>query len=138
MPEPVHAVEAEPLRFGAFFQGPNGGTVSVLPDGTRTVTGDVVAAGMGHLFGPAVFDVEGPPGTIVSILTGSDVQLRGSNGGIMTLRIGNSIPSAPFVIGADPAARASVSIGGTLVAGPQGANPSGNYQGTFNIIFIEQ
>ncbi len=137
-PVSVFVNTAQPLSFGAFFQGVTGGSVIVYPDGTRATTGDIIGANMGYSFTPALFEVEGLPGTLVSILNGPDVQLTGSNGGTMTLRIGNSSPVSPFVISTTPPSRTLISVGGTLTVGPPAANPSGSYSGTFNIIFIEQ
>lgn len=137
-PVSVFVNTAQPLSFGAFFQGVTGGSVVVYPDGTRATSGDIIGANMGYNFTPALFEVEGLPGTLVSILNGPDVQLNGSNGGTMTLRIGNSSPVSPFVITSSPPSRTLISVGGTLTVGPPAANPSGSYSGTFNIIFIEQ
>ncbi len=137
-PISVFVNTAQPLSFGAFFQGVTGGSVLVYPDGSRSTTGDIIGASMGFNFSPALFEVEGLPGTLVSIMNGPDVQLQGSNGGTMTLRIGNSAPVSPFIISSNPPARSVVSVGGTLMVGPPAANPSGTYSGTFNLIFIEQ
>jgi len=137
-PVSVFVNTAQPLSFGAFFQGVTGGSVIVYPDGTRSTTGDIIGASMGYNFSPALFEVEGLPGTLVSILNGPDVHLNGSNGGSMTLHIGNSSPVSPFVISSTPPSRTLISVGGTLTVGPPAANPSGSYSGTFNIIFIEQ
>jgi hypothetical protein len=137
-PISVSVNPAQPLSFGAFFHGPLGGTVTILPNGTRSVTGDVGSATLGFVYSPALFEVEGLPGTLVSILNGPDVTLHGSNGGTMNLHIGNASPSSPFIIATTPPSRTLVNIGGTLtVAGPA-ANPPGAYTGTFNITFIEQ
>lgn len=137
-PVSVFVNTAQPLSFGAFFQGVTGGSVIVYPDGTRSTTGDIIGANMGYTFTPALFEVEGLPGTLVSILNGPDVNLSGSNGGSMTLHIGSSAPVSPFVITSNPPSRTIISVGGTLTVGPPAVNPSGAYSGTFNIIFIEQ
>ena len=137
-PISVSVNPAQPLSFGAFFHGPLGGTVIVLPNGTRSVTGDVGQASLGFVYSPALFEVEGLPGTVVSILNGPDVTLHGSNGGTMNLHIGSSSPSSPFIIATTPPSRTLVNIGGTLTVGGPSANPPGAYSGTFNITFMEQ
>ena len=137
-PLAVYVNAAQPLRFGAFYQGVMGGTVIMYPSGTRSVTGDVVGANLGYTFSPALFEVEGLPGTLVSILNGPDVTLTGSNGGSMNLHIGSASPGSPFVITSSPPSRTTVNIGGTLTVGAPAANPAGAYSGTFNITFIEQ
>jgi hypothetical protein len=137
-PLSVFVNPAQPLSFGAFYQGPLGGSVIIYPNGSRTSTGDVVQASLGYSFSPAMFEVEGLPGTIVSILNGPDVTLSGSNGGTMTLHIGNSTPASPFILTTSSPARTVVNIGGTLTVGPPSTNPPGSYNGTFNVTFIEQ
>ncbi|MBS1614828.1 MAG: DUF4402 domain-containing protein [Bacteroidetes bacterium] len=137
-PLSVYVNPAQPLSFGAFYQGPLGGSISVAPTGSRSSTGDVVQAGFGYSFSPAMFEVEGLPGTIVSILNGPDVTLTGSNGGSMLLHIGASSPSSPFILTTTPPSRTVVNIGGTLTVGSPASNPAGSYNGTFTITFIEQ
>ncbi len=71
-PRPI-AVFVEPgqgLIFGAVFQGPAGGTVTIYPDGTRTVMGTIVGANMGYPYSPAIFEVEANRGTVIHILRG--------------------------------------------------------------------
>lgn len=137
-PLSVYVNPAQPLSFGAFYQGPLGGTVVISPSGSRSSTGDVVLANLGFTFSPALFEIEGLPGTIVTILNGPDVTLTGSNGGSMTLHVGASAPAAPFIISTTPPSRTVINVGGTLVVGTPSANPAGSYSGTFNITFIEQ
>lgn len=137
-PLSVYVNPAQPLSFGAFFQGSNGGTVIVYPDGSRSVTGDVVQAGLGIPFTPALFEIEALPGTLVSLLNGPDVTLTGSNGGTMRLRLGNSSPAAPFIVASTPPSRMVVTLGGTLFVGSPQKNPPGNYIGTFYVTFIQE
>ncbi len=137
-PLSVFVNPAQPLSFGAFYQGPIGGSVIVYPNGSRSSTGDVVQAGLGYSFSPAMFEVEGLPGTIVSILNGPDVILSGSNGGSMILHIGSSNPVSPFILTTSSPSRTVVNIGGTLTVGAPSSNPPGSYNGTFTVTFIEQ
>ena len=123
------------LSFGAFSIGNSGGTVVISNSGNRSVTGDVQGLNMGTTYFNAIFDVDGPQGAIVSILNGPDAILTGSNGGTMTMQIGNSDPSSPFIITVAQPARTQVNFGGTLTVGNTAANPPGNYTGTFYITF---
>ncbi|HMK03338.1 MAG TPA: DUF4402 domain-containing protein [Ferruginibacter sp.] len=123
------------MSFGAFSIGSAGGTVIISTSGSRSVSGDVVALNLGTPYFQAIFDIDAPQGAIVSILNGSDVTLNGSNGGSMSMHIGNSDPPSPFVITVPQPVRTQVSIGGTLTAGSPGANPPGTYNGTFYITF---
>jgi len=123
------------LNFGAFSVGNTGGTVLIQNNGSRTVTGDVVALNMGALYFQAIFDVDGPNGAIVSITNGPDVVLAGSNGGTLLMHIGNSAPSSPFIITVVQPSRTAVNIGGTLTAGPPAANPPGLYSANFYVTF---
>lgn len=138
-PRPILvAVTTQGLSFGAFTQGATGGTVTVSAIGVRNSTGDVILLGMGYTYTPALYDVTGNPGTLVSILNGLDVSLPGSNGGSMTLHIEGSNPVSPFVITTVPPAVTQVTVGGTLTVGSPVANPPGIYGGTFNITFIQE
>lgn len=139
-PDPI-SIYANPLQglmFGAFFQGISGGTVIIYPNGSRTVTGDVIQANLGFAFSPAIFEVVANSGTLISILNGSDVLLTGSTGGSMTLHIGTASTGTPFITTVTPPARTQVRIGGMLTVGSPLANPAGIYNGTFSITFIQE
>ncbi|MCF6408020.1 DUF4402 domain-containing protein [Chitinophaga filiformis] len=137
-PISVYVNPAQGLIFGAFFQGATGGTVTVFPDGSRSVTGSIVQANLGFPFSPAIFEVDANPGTLIQILNGPDVTLTGSNGGTLSLHIGSSSTGSPFVATATSPARTLVRIGGTLTVGPPLANPSGSYSGLFSVTFIQE
>ncbi|MCW3116922.1 MAG: hypothetical protein JWM28_1004 [Chitinophagaceae bacterium] len=136
---PAHAqfkiFPVQNISFGAFYPGSNGGSVIISANGTRSVTGTVVPLNLGIQFCQAIFDIEAPQGTIVSILNGSDIVLSGSNGGSMSFHIGNSQPANPFSTSQSPPARTPVNIGGTLSVGSAMTNPAGSYTGTFAITF---
>jgi hypothetical protein len=137
-PISVYVNPAQGLIFGAFFQGVTGGTVTIYPDGSRSVGGSIVQANLGIPFSPAIFEVVANPGTLISIMNGPDVTLTGSNGGTLSLRIGTASTGTPFVTTATPPARTLVRIGGTLTVGPPPANPAGNYSGIFSVTFIQE
>jgi hypothetical protein len=125
------------IEFGAFSQGSNGGTIIISANGSRSVTGTVIPLNLGVPFHQAIFEVRAPAGTIISILHGPDVVLSGSNGGTATLRIGNTQPVSPFII-TQSSTPMQVNIGGTLIVNNPLLNTGGNYNGTFNIIFMNQ
>ena len=139
-PRPINVFinPAQGLIFGAFFQGVTGGTVILFPDGSRSATGDLVLANLGVPFSPAIYEIDANAGTLISILNGPDVMLTGSNGGSIRLHIGNSSPASPFITTAIPPGRTQVRIGGTLTVGSPLANPSGSYNGTYSVTFIQQ
>jgi hypothetical protein len=126
------------LSFGAFTFGSSGGTVIISNTGTRSVTGDAIALNMGILFFQAIFEIDTPEGTIISILNGADATLTGSNGGSVSMHIGNSDPPSPFITTVVQPARTQVNIGGTLTVGGPVANPPGTYTGTFYITFNQE
>jgi hypothetical protein len=92
----------------------------------------------GVQFGQAIFEIDAPAGTIISILNGPDATLTGSNGGTMSLHLGNSYPASPFTTTVTPPARTPVSIGGTLTVGNATVSPPGSYTGTIDITFNYQ
>jgi hypothetical protein len=138
-PRPITiTVSPQGLAFGAFTQGASGGSVIIDPDGTRTSTGDVILLNLGYSYSAALYEIDANPGTVISVLYGAGTTLTGSGGGTMTLTIGNSIPTSPFVTTAVPPARTSFYLGGTLTVGNPASNPPGNYSGTFLITFNQE
>jgi hypothetical protein len=47
------------MHFGAFTQGPIGGTINISSAGIRSATGDVVLLNMGVNYYESIFEVEG-------------------------------------------------------------------------------
>lgn len=133
-PRPINVTVTQNLGFGVFYHGALGGSVSITPAGVRSATGDVVLLVTGLYFA-AIYRINGPPGTVVSLLNGPDVLLPGSGGGTLSLHIGNSNPASPFVLTPGPY---FVNVGGTLTVGSSAANPPGSYSGTFNITFVQE
>ena len=136
-PIAIYVNPAQGLIFGAFFQG-TGGSVIIYPDGSRSVTGDIIQANLGIPFSPAIFEIDANRGTIISILNGPDAILTGSNGGYLTLHIGSASTGSMFISTAAPPARTQVMVGGTLTVGNSLANPSGMYSGSFSVTFIQE
>jgi hypothetical protein len=134
-PGGLYVYTIQNLAFGAFYHGNTGGTVMIASDGSRSATGDIVPLNLGISYFNAIFEIEAPPGSIVSILNGPDATLTGSNGGSMTLSIGSSSPAGPFSTTLSPPSRTQVNIGGTLTIGNNAASPPGAYTGTFYITF---
>jgi hypothetical protein len=126
------------MSFGAFHPGNNGGTISISSTGDRTVTNDVVALNLGVSYFQAMFEIEAPEGTIISILNGPAVTLNGSNGGTMSLQLGAASPASPFNISIAPPGRTQLSVGGTLTVGNATSTPAGSYSGTFTITFNQE
>ena len=137
-PIAVYANPAQGMIFGAFFQGPAGGTVILYPDGSRTSTGSLILANLGYPYSPALFEIDANLGTVVSIMNGPDVTLTGSNGGSISLHLGAASTGSSFTTTIASPSRTQVWIGGTLSVGNPLANPSGSYSGTFSVTFIQQ
>ena len=134
-PGGLYAYATQHINFGAFSHGNTGGTLIIASDGTRSATGDVIPLNLGVSYYNAIFEIEAPPGAIISILNGPDATLTGSNGGSMTLHIGDSYPASPFTNTLAPPSRTQVSVGGTLTVGASGTAPPGTYTGTIYITF---
>jgi len=137
-PGAISVYTIQQLSFGAFSHGSSGGNVNISPAGIRTVTGDVVPLNMGVSYFNAMFELDAPLGTIISILNGGNATLTGSNGGSITLQIGNSSPASPFVTTVPQPGRTQINIGGSLTIGTALANPPGTYSGTFYITFNQE
>lgn len=137
-PRPISVTTFQNLSFGAIIQGFSGGSVIIYPSGSRSVTGDLIQANLGYAYYPAIFEVGANLGTLVTILNGPDVVLSGSNGGTMTLHIGETDPPSPFINTLTPPGLTQVRVGGTLYVGNALANPAGSYSGSFFITFIQE
>ena len=124
------------LQLGTFTQGSSGGSIVISPDGFRTGNGTVVPLNFGAAYAPLILEIEGPKGSIVSMLANETTVLTGSNGGVMRLKITESSPPLPFVIREDPPAKHIIKIGAELKVGNSIESPPGNYSGSLNISFI--
>jgi hypothetical protein len=134
----VSATTYQNFSFGAFSPGNSGGTVTVAANGSRTVTGDVIAVNLGFQYFPAIFEIEAPVGTIINIVNGPDTQLTGSNGGAMTLRVEGHNPAPPFISSVSPPQKTPVTVGATLTVSTTASNPAGNYSGSFSLTFVQE
>ncbi|MDP1622168.1 MAG: DUF4402 domain-containing protein [Bacteroidales bacterium] len=137
-PKPVSVSFIRNLNFGAFSTGSSGGSVIVYPSGSRTSTNDVILINFGYLYYPAIFELEGNPGTVIHLLAGSPAILNGNQGGTMTMTIGDADPFSPFILPLSTNGILQVNIGGILTVGYPVANPPGYYNGAFNIMFIQE
>jgi hypothetical protein len=129
-PRPMSVSALQNLSFGTFTSG-LGGTVTIDSWGFRSVSG-VIALGS-ITYCPAVFLVDGEPGTLVRWI-GSDVVLSNGTGGTMGLHVDNSLNA--YVSALSSSGDIRISIGGTLTVGA--STPAGNYYGTFSITFIQE
>jgi hypothetical protein len=137
-PITIFANPEQGLIFGTFFRGNSGGEVIIYPDGSRSVTGDIIQSNIGVPFSPAIFEIEVSQGTMITILNGPDITMTGSNGGNIKLKIGNSNMGSSFITSANFPAHTTIRIGGKLsVSGPL-TSPSGSYSGNFYVTFIQQ
>ncbi len=138
-PKPVSVSIVQNLNFGAFLQSVGGGEVTVEASGIRTSTGDVILVNSGYLYYPAIFKLEGNPGTVVHFLAGPATTLIGNHGGQMIMTLGASEPVSPFILSSSSQnATLLIYIGGILEVGNQIANPAGDYGGYFNVMFIQE
>lgn len=136
-PVTVRVSTAQHLQFGSFIQAGSYGTVTVDYTGARTASGSVILPNISASAFPtaALFIVDAEPGTLITILNGPDAILTGSNGGTLTLKIGDSNTRSPFITRSQ---YSDVFIGGTLIIGTLSANPAGSYSGTFQVTFIQE
>ncbi|KAF0200071.1 MAG: hypothetical protein FD170_3789 [Bacteroidetes bacterium] len=137
-PKPMQVSTYQHLSFGAFINGNNGGTVTIDPQGNRSVTGDIIPVFLGNQFHPAIFEVEANAGVVISIINGPDITLTGSNGGSILLHLGASLPLSPFINSTRPPFRTQIMIGGTITVGNTLANPPGDYTGQFFVTFVQE
>lgn len=132
--EALAASEDEPLHFGRFTPGSNGGSVIISPDGLRTVRGTVMPAG--GVYSPGRFLVTGEPGASFTI------SLPGEETVLVHQQSGNTMQVTGWISDPPPGDAANladgsrvVSIGATLNVGNMEENPVGMYAGTFVLTF---
>lgn len=135
-PRPITATATKSLIFGSFYQGASGGTVAVSSAGIRSYGGSVVLLTMGTV-SQATFEIVGNIGTPVSFLLPTST-LSDGNGHSLTLTIDDTNPGTPFVLTNDYPDPTSLYVGGSLTIGSPAVNPPGSYNGTFEIIFVQE
>ncbi len=131
-PRPINltASSVQNLSFGAFaITGTNGGTITVSNTGIRTSTGDIFLTGNDYSYG--IFTVESIEGTTLLLMNGPSYMLTGSNGGNMTITLGETMPPLPYL---NTSTTTVFQIGATLHVGPMQDNPPGDYNGVYEII----
>ncbi len=133
----IEVFTVQQLSFGAFALGNNGGTLSLNHDGTRTATGDIILVNQTSYYS-VLFEIEAPLGSNIHIQNGPDVGLQGTNGGEVTLSLGDSSTGSPFVTQVSPPDRTTVAISTTLTVGGLAETPPGDYQGSFSVTFIQE
>ena len=134
-PVTVDVSTAQHLSFGSFIQSGTNGTVTVDFNGFRTATGNIILPNINSIVTPALFIVDAEPGTLITIVNGPPATLSGSNGGIISLELGDASTGNPFITRSQ---YTDVFIGGTLTIESLSANPAGFYNGTFQVTFIQQ
>lgn len=137
-PRPMGASFIRNLNFGAFSTGLSGGTIILDPSGSRTSMGDILLLDYGYLYFPALFELEGNPGTVIHFLAGPPAVLAGDHGGSLTMEVGNTEPSTPFILPLVTNGVLEIAVGGTLSVGGPLANPAGEYSGQFYVMFIQE
>jgi hypothetical protein len=135
-PRPIGLVASslQSLNFGIFsITGSSGGTVTVSNTGIRSSTGDIFLTGSTHTYG--IFTIDVVTGTSLYLMNGPTATLTGSNGGQMTMNLGETYPGFPYTT---ISSSTVFQIGATLIVGPMNDNPPGDYYGTYEIIINHQ
>jgi hypothetical protein len=138
-PNQLQVFNAQGLGFGSFYVGATGGTVVMSPGGSRSTTGTVMGLASDPGM-PAIFNVRLVPGRLVHINFSSSATLT-RTGGSETLTItgfNSDKPGNSFVTTGGHPFINPVQVGGTLNVGSISANPSGEYQGFFEVTFIQE
>jgi hypothetical protein len=135
-PRPITVTATQSLAFGTFYQGAAGGTVTINSAGTRSNGGTVVLLTMGTVT-QAIFEIVGNIGTPVSFLKPTSSLTDGS-GHTLTFVIDDTNPGSTFVLTNSYPIPTLMYVGGILTIGSPAANPPGNYNGTFDITFVQE
>ncbi len=136
-PGGITVTKTQNLAFGAFTCGATGGNITISNADVRSSTGTIMPINSLPYFA-AIYEIDAPVGSIISIMNGSSVNLTGSNGGSMLLTLGSASTGSYFVTTVQQPIRTIVKIGGTLAVGSAAANPPGNYTGSFFVTFTQE
>ena len=130
----------QPINFGSFcVTGGEGGTITVLTDGSRTSTGNIILLPMAPIAQPAIFEIKLCQGRNVSIKFDTPIINLDCSGGFLSLKIGPTDKGgdgARFITNSDCNIITPLTVGGTLTV-PGTAFP-GIYSGIFSITLIQQ
>lgn len=129
---PIAITKDTDLQFGKFMAGPVGGSVVVVPAGTRTAGGDTVLVA-GTPSTAATFTVTGETGTTYSItLPGAPILL--SDGATHTMSVGTFTSTPAAAAGSLATGTESLKVGATVTVGP--AQVAGVYTNTTDLNVI--
>ncbi|QOY93891.1 DUF4402 domain-containing protein [Massilia sp. UMI-21] len=127
---PISITKGADLSFGSFASSAAGGTVTVTPGGTRSVSGGVTAAG--GTASAARFDVSGSGSLTYSIVLGGDASLSDGSNSMAFTSISDLSASAStsgnVSSGTLSAGAQSIFVGGILTVGA--SQPAGTYTGS--------
>lgn len=117
-----------PLAFGSIIRNGAGGSVSVNPDGTRSVQGVFATAGE---WSAAIFDVKVDGAKEYTILLPSSATLVNERGDEMIVDAFKSLPAVQGRV-RQPAGTDELACGATLHVAPR--QNSGTYSGTYLVV----
>jgi hypothetical protein len=118
------------MNFGSFaITGVNGGTVTISNTGIRTSSGDLFLTNSAYSEG--IYTIDAIIGTSLFLMNGPTTTLTGSNGGSMTMTLGQTDPEMPFTT---ISSSTIFHQGASLTVGSVSANPPGVYTGTYEVI----
>ena len=126
------------LSFGTFAPSVGTSTVTISPNGTRTISGGAIAIGFAS-YSPVIlsYTASSKKKTSVHILYDTNINITSPNGYSMEVRIGPSDKNQDRYTTL-PNQITEIRIGGRLTINNIATNPSGSYQGTFNITIIQE
>jgi hypothetical protein len=133
----INISKTQDLSFGSFYVGASGGTITITPEGNRSVTGTIIPLAGSSVF-PAIFNVSSTFvfSRSVHLVFPASAQLT-RVGGSQTMTINNFTSNKPTGFNTCLfCATVVVRVGGTLQVANLTVNPPGNYRGTLNVMFV--
>jgi len=124
-----------PFRFGVFYPGYTGGSITLSEDGMRTSTGTVVILHQG-IVGPAVFEITTAASTMIQLNYENEIHLTSSTGASLLLVPGELSRGNPFISPPDAESGFMVTLGGTIEISGSTQNPPGEYSGTLQVSIV--
>jgi hypothetical protein len=133
-PAAMVVYKTQNLNFGAFVAG-TGGSITINTDGSKSVTGGVLALNTMPTY-TSIFEISTPIGSTISFAGWPATLTNGAAS--MTLTLIDPFPGGLLITSAQPPARTIVNVGGTLTVGTSAACPPGTYTGTFDVTFYRE
>ncbi|MFA6127958.1 MAG: DUF4402 domain-containing protein [Bacteroidales bacterium] len=132
---PIAARETQALKFGSFFPGTTGGTITITPSGSVNYTSGITI--FASVQSAGIFTVSGQGDATYAINLPIGPVILTNNDGTSTMEVSGwtTVPENGDANMRMEGGAQTVSVGATLRVGSINENPRGEYTGSYEITF---